>query len=251
MNSKPLPDHYAILGLDRRCTLEQIRAAYRLLAKRHHPDVNGNSPEALARTQELNLAHEVLSDPHRRAAYDRELAAASKAAEQPVRHRQKIERNIAIDAHLGIDEFLRGTKLQVRVKDPANPNGAEVYQLEVPAGLAPGTKMQIRRERPFDGGHVRVKLKVRPGGRFKARGSDLRCELRISAGRASAGGVETFPGPTGALIRLTIPAGIARGTLIRIPREGLPKAHGGRGDLLVKISYRPEVRVERVSKRVF
>ena len=54
------PNHYATLGLDRRCTLAQIRAAYRLLAKQHHPDVNPDSPAAVARTQELNAAYETL-----------------------------------------------------------------------------------------------------------------------------------------------------------------------------------------------
>ena len=66
-----LPDFYATLGLDRRCTLEQIRRAYRLLAKRHHPDLHAGSAEAGARTRELNEAHETLSDPERRRAYDR------------------------------------------------------------------------------------------------------------------------------------------------------------------------------------
>jgi curved DNA-binding protein len=67
--------HYATLGLDRRCTLAQIRAAYRVLAKQHHPDLNPNSPAAVRHTQALNAAHEILSDPERRAAYDQELEA--------------------------------------------------------------------------------------------------------------------------------------------------------------------------------
>ncbi|RYD82261.1 MAG: J domain-containing protein, partial [Verrucomicrobiaceae bacterium] len=101
-----LPDYYATLGLDRRCTLEQIRSAYRLLAKRHHPDVNAGSSEAAARTRELNAAHETLSDPARRRAYDRELQERS--ANRSSSGRGKIERNIAHDVHLRIDELLRG-----------------------------------------------------------------------------------------------------------------------------------------------
>jgi len=54
-----LPDHYATLGLDRRCSSAQIRSAYRMLVKQHHPDVNAGSPTAIARAQELNVAHEV------------------------------------------------------------------------------------------------------------------------------------------------------------------------------------------------
>jgi hypothetical protein len=45
------PDHYATLGLDHRCSTEQIRAAYRLLAKRHHPDLNPGCADSAARTR--------------------------------------------------------------------------------------------------------------------------------------------------------------------------------------------------------
>ena len=58
----------------------QIRAAYRLLAKQHHPDLNAGSPAAGAHTQALNAAHEILSDPEKRAAFDRELDAPKKSA---------------------------------------------------------------------------------------------------------------------------------------------------------------------------
>ena len=74
-----LTDHYQTLGLHRRCTEAQIRTAYRMLAKQHHPDVNGGAEESVLRTRLLNAAHEVLSDPEARAAYDRELAAAVRA----------------------------------------------------------------------------------------------------------------------------------------------------------------------------
>jgi DnaJ-class molecular chaperone len=115
------PDHYATLGLDRRCTAAQIRSAYRLLSKTHHPDLNHGSPDAVRRSQELNAAHEILSDPGKRRAYDRELNAG-KSPQRPARA-AKIERNICQDAHLRIEDFLRGATLEVRVKDPANPHG--------------------------------------------------------------------------------------------------------------------------------
>ena len=236
-------DHYATLGLDRRCTLAQIRAAYRLLAKRHHPDLNGGSAEASARSQELNSAHEVLSDPARRRAYDRELADTEQAP--PTAPVAKIQRNIAQDAHLRIEDFLRGATLDVRVNDPANTEGPESFTLVVPPGTAPGARFKIPRAEPFAGGFVQVRVKALPGFRFKARGSDLRCDLRINAQRAAKGGSEMLPGPTGSMLRVSIPAGVARGAILRIDGEGLPKPRGGRGDLLVRITYRPEVRITR------
>lgn len=241
-------DHYATLGLDRRCSLAQIRAAYRLLAKRHHPDLNGGSEQATEHAKALNVAHEVLSDPARRRAYDRELAEREAGTRTPAAA-QKIERNISQDANLRIEDFLRGTTLSVRVNDPANPAGVEIYDLVVPPGTAPGTRFRLPRQGAFAGGFVQVRVKVLPGFRFKARGSDLRCDLRIQARRAEQGGTEMLAGPTGAPLRLSIPPRVGRGAILRIPGEGLPKPRGGRGDLLVRITYRPEVRIARSAGR--
>lgn len=247
MNS-PDTDHYATLGLNRRCTLAQIRAAYRLLAKQHHPDVNGGSAEATERAKELNAAHDVLSDPARRRAYDRTLAEREKTAPPPA-GAQKIERNISQDANLRIEDFLRGAALSVRVNDPANPDGPEVYELVVPPGTAPGTRFRLPRSGTFAGGFVQVRVKALPGFRFKARGSDLRCDLRIDARRAAQGGTEMMAGPAGGPLRVSIPKGVSRGAILRIAGEGLPKPRGGRGDLLVRVTYRPEVRISRSTGR--
>jgi curved DNA-binding protein len=236
-------DHYATLGLDRRCTPAQVRAAYRLLAKRHHPDLNGGSDAALARSRELNAAYEILGDPVRRRAYDRELTAAESPASRVAPSR--IERSISRDAPLRIEDFFRGATLEVRVNDPANPNGPETCTLVIPPGTAPGARFKIPRPAPFDGGFVQVRVKALPGFRFKARGSDLRCDLRIAARRASKGGGEMMPGPDGSMLRVQIPAGVGRGEIIRVTGAGLPKPRGGRGDLFVRITYRPEYRVTR------
>ena len=52
-------------------------------------------------------------------------------------------------------------------------------------------------------------------------------------------------GPGGEFLRVQIPAGVKRGQILRIPNQGMPKPRGGRGDLLVRVTYRPEVRVTR------
>jgi len=63
-------DYYALLQVDPEAEPEVIDAAYRRLATKYHPDVNG-SPEALERMKQMNAAYDVLSDPRKRAEYDR------------------------------------------------------------------------------------------------------------------------------------------------------------------------------------
>ena len=237
-----LPDYYAALGLDRRCTDAQIRAAYRLLTRQQHPDVHGGSPAAVAQMQALNAAYETLSDPARRREYDHELSARQK----PAARAAKPGLNIAKEAHLRLEEFLRGAHLEVRVEDPGNPDGPETYELVVPPDTAPGTRFRLPRS---GGGFVVVRVKARPDFRFKVRGSDLRCDLKIHFQRAQQGGIESVRGATGNTLRVQIPPNVARGEIIRLTGEGLPNPRGGRGDLLVRVIYRPEVHITPAGRR--
>jgi len=239
-------NHYATLGLDRRCTLAQIRAAYRVLAKQHHPDLNRGSSAAVARTQELNAAYEILSDSNLRAAHDRELDAPNKSAGK--NRVAKIQRNLTQDVPLRFEDFLRGTKRELRVNDPANPNGVEIYELIIPPGTAPGTRFRLSRSEPFAGGFVQLRVKAQPDFRFKVRGSDVRCDLKIKPELAVRGGTEMIRGFAGAKLRVPIPRGVSRGEIVRVAGEGLPRPRGGRGDLLVRINYRVEVRVSCPAK---
>lgn len=63
-------DHYQVLGIDRGASPDEIKRAYRKLARRYHPDVTGDDPRATERFKELTDAYEVLSDPKRRRTYD-------------------------------------------------------------------------------------------------------------------------------------------------------------------------------------
>jgi DnaJ-class molecular chaperone len=244
---QPSPSsHYATLGLDRQCTLAQIRAAYRVLARQHHPDLNPHSPLALQRTQELNAAYETLSDPDRRQAHDLELDAPKKSA--PARRDAKIQRHLSLDVNLRLTDFLHGATREIRINDPANPDGHETYSLIVPPETAPGTRFRLPREGAFAGGYVQVRVKAQPSFQFKVRGSDVRCDLKIKPARAAQGGTEMIRGLTGAMLRVPIPKGVGRHQIIRLEGQGLPKSRSGRGDLLVRITYRVEINLARPAK---
>jgi curved DNA-binding protein CbpA len=73
-------DLYSVMGLSRRATSDEIKAAYRALAKRYHPDVNAGDEEGEWRTKEINRAYTTLGDPEARVAYDLELAHQRAAA---------------------------------------------------------------------------------------------------------------------------------------------------------------------------
>ncbi|HVN89092.1 MAG TPA: DnaJ C-terminal domain-containing protein [Candidatus Binataceae bacterium] len=63
-------DYYKTLGVERSATADQIKSAYRKLARKHHPDVNPNNKEAERKFKEINEAYQVLSDPEKRKKYD-------------------------------------------------------------------------------------------------------------------------------------------------------------------------------------
>src|SRR5271170_5161789 len=65
------PDYYKTLGVDKKATPEEIKKAYRKLARKYHPDRNPDDDSAEERFKEISEAHDVLSDPDKRAAFDR------------------------------------------------------------------------------------------------------------------------------------------------------------------------------------
>lgn len=86
-------NYYKLLQIDPSAEPEVIAAAYRRLALKYHPDTNGSSAEAKSRMQALNEAYAVLSDPVRRAAYDRQLAAQTRS------HAQASESHAVASSH--------------------------------------------------------------------------------------------------------------------------------------------------------
>jgi len=192
--------------------------------------------------QAINEAHETLSDPMRRQVYNRDFDD-HRSNDRPGAPSRKIA--IKQDVLIPMRDFFRGTSLEVRVNDPSNPDGPETYHLDVPADTAPGSRFRMARNKTSAGGVVDVRVKPLPNHHFKPRGSDLRCDLRISLDRVTKGGVERIQSPTDRMLSVVIPPRVSRGEIIRVAGEGLPKARGGRGDLLVRVMFRPAIHVSR------
>lgn len=234
---------YDVLGLERDCTPDQIQAAYRWLARQFHPDLNPGNPCAVERTQELNAAYAVLSSPARRQDLDTSLDRASQPAVPPARGGQNppIRQDVAVRPA----DLIRGVSLEILIQDPSNPQGPERLKLVVPPATAPGTRLRLPRP-GVDGGIVEIRLKAQGDSKLQVRGSDLRCDLRISLSRAEQGGSERVTGATGSTHFVTIPARVKRGQILRLTGEGLPRSQGGRGDLLVRVQYQPKVQIRRM-----
>src|ERR1700751_3698062 len=90
-------DYYKILGVDKNASEEDIKKAYRKLARKFHPDLNPNDKEANRKFQEINEANEVLSDPQKRKAYDKHGSIGNNASQRKRPKKSKSEKSSKAD----------------------------------------------------------------------------------------------------------------------------------------------------------
>ena len=216
-------DYYKTLGLDKNATPEQIKKAYRKLARAHHPDVNPDNPAAEQKFKEANEAHEVLSDPEKRKKYD-QLGADWRRYEQ---------------AGAGANAAGRGRN--------APPGGGfDWSQYAPPGGEAGGFGGSGDEGADFsdffgsifgNGGGGNGGRSARPGA-----GQDYSAELTLTLAEAYAGGPRTIA-VNGKSLRLTIKPGVVDGQTIRLRGQGGPGRHGGpAGALLIALRLVPDAR---------
>lgn len=266
-------DPYEILGVARTASPEDIRKAYRRLAKTLHPDLNPGNKDAEERFKELSGANDLLSDPDKRQRFDSGEIDAS-GAEKP---RQRFYKDYAAEApaghpyenHSGFADFAEtddifaellrrqaqaarrapGEDLHYRLAidflDAVNgatkrltlPDGGSL-DVTIPSGIEEGQTLRLRgKGAPSRGegeaGDALVEITVNPHRFFVRHGDDIHLELPVTVSEAVLGARVRAPTPTGP-VTLTVPKGSNTGTILRLKGKGVPR-RGGHGDELVKL----------------
>lgn len=207
-------DYYKILGIEKTATPQDIKKAYRRLARKYHPDLNPNDKDAKKNFQQINEANEVLSDPVKRKKYDQygkdwqhaeEFEKAKQYKEQS--SYSQGERFSGAQSDMGFSDFF-----------------------ESMFGGAPGS------------GRSR---------QVKYRGEDLNAELHLNLNDAYKTRKQMLK-VNGENIRITIPAGIENGQTIKITGHGGQGINGGpNGDLYITFSITNLPNIKRFGNDLF
>jgi len=196
-----MDDPYKILGVERSATEDQIRTAYRRLAKKHHPDLNPGKSEAEERFKQISTAYGLLSDAEKRGRFDRgeiDAAGNERPPERP------FYRSYGDSAG----------RAKYRAEEAFGPDDWESI-----FGQAFGERM-------------------RRGG--KSRGSDVRYALTVDFLEAANGAKRRVNLPDGRTLDVTIPAGLEDAQILRLRGQGMAGAGGGpAGDALIEVSVAP------------
>ena len=213
-------DYYKILGLTKQATAEEIKKAYRKLARKYHPDLNPDDESAKKKFQQINEANEVLSDPEKRKKYDQfgsnwqqaSQAAAGGNSGQSGSYSSYQSGNG--DQGMGFDDY----------------DFSEFFS-SMFGGGGPQTGSS-RRQRGY-------------------KGRDISAEFPLTLRQAFKTEQQIFS-VNGKNIRITIPAGIADGQQIRLKGHGNPGINGGpAGDLYITFKIGPDPVFQRMGDDLY
>jgi DnaJ-class molecular chaperone len=267
-----MEDPYDVLGVDRSASLEDIRKAYRNLAKKLHPDLNPGNREAEARFKEVAGAYDLLSDKEKRQRYDDGEIDAT-GAERP---RQRFYKDYATqsDSPYGnasgfadfaesddiLAEFLRqqaharanarghdiSYRLPVEFLDAVTggtmrlnlPQGGTL-EVKIPPGIEDGQVLRLRGKGgpglgKGEAGDALVEISIKPHRFFTREGDDIHVEIPVTLTEAVLGGRINVPTPSGP-VTMTVPKHANTGTVLRLKGKGVGRPGGKHGDEFVKL----------------
>lgn len=208
-------DYYKIFGLSKEATADDIKKAYRKLARKLHPDINPNDKEAQAKFQQLNEANEVLSNPEKRKKYDK-FGKDWERGEEYEKYQQQQQQN----RNTGQQQSYAG----------GNYDGEDFSDF-------------FSSMFGNQGG----------GGRSQAkyRGQDIQGQVEIDIKEAASTHKKEFS-VNGKSIRITVPAGIEDQQTIKISGFGSPGVNNGpNGDLFITFSIRNNSPFKRVGNDLY
>lgn len=269
-------DYYETLGVARDASADDIRRAYRKLARKHHPDVN-HEPEAEDRFKTISEAYEVLRDPETRARYDR--FGANWRAAQNVAGADGFEpgdvqfefggadlgdlfeglfgRRRGGDAfsmrgsdheavlELTLEEAARGGRRRLSLGDGSD------LEVEIPRGVRDGQRIRLAGQgAPGIGGgpagDLFLRVRLRPHPVFDVDGRDLYVDVPVSPWEAALGAEVPVPTLAGSA-RVKVPPGSSSGRRLRLRGQGLPDG----GDLYAVLSIRVPKTLSRKERKLF
>ena len=257
-------DYYDILGVKKTSSDDEIKKAYRALAKKYHPDKNKGNKEAENKFKEISEAYAVLSDKEKREQYDRLGAEAfGPGGANPFAGFDFSEfmggrgrrasggggaRRTTIDfTDIFGDLFGGGGGFQAEPEPmqaeitidfreailgttmALNVNGEQI-RVKIPEGIADGQKIRV----PRKGQPIQITVHVRPHPLFERRGDDIYIDLPITIGEAMRGAEVDAPTIHGS-VRMRIPAGTQAGRTMRLSGKGVAKKGGKTGDQYCRI----------------
>ncbi|GIW45394.1 MAG: chaperone protein DnaJ [Candidatus Binatia bacterium] len=268
-------DLYAILGVPRNASQDEIKRAYRKLARRYHPDVNPGNKEAEEKFKEISEAHEILSDPEKRKLYDEFGMAGLQAGFDAERARayeqwQRQQREAGAGFSSGFGRFesfedIFSDLFGERMRPGPRPGADLETEVEVDLlDVIRGRTMEISLQRPSvctscqgtgeDLSAATTCSECLGSGRIQAARGPVRfsrtCPRCGGSGRISTracpkcgGAGETVQAER---LQVRIPPGVEDGSRVRLAGKGAPGAHGGPpGDLYLRVRVRPHPLLER------
>jgi curved DNA-binding protein len=209
-------DYYKILGLDKNASTEDIKKAYRKLARKHHPDLNPNDKEAHKKFQQINEANEVLSDPEKRKKYD-QYGKDWQHAEQFEQARQ----------HQRQQQQYAGSAGHEFSGDFGDTDFSDFF-----TSMFGGGSRSQRSQKGF-------------------KGHDYEAELHLSLKEAATTHQQTLT-VNGKNIRITIHAGVENDQKIKLKGHGAPGHKGGpAGDLYITFKIKEDTRFKRLGSDLY